>query len=561
MALLPEELKQVLTDSGFVSESDFNQTLETSRNLEKSISDILIFKGLISEQALGQLIAEYLKVPYISLKSKSIPLELLQKIPEKLARAYRIIPFWENENEFHIAMEDPKNFEALERIRRSTSKTIIPHYISPPDLSQALNQYKKEIKKEFSQILTEHIKKTGRVNQEDITKVAVDLPVIKILDTILEYAIAERTSDIHIETLQNALAIRFRIDGQLKDIIKLPKEIQPAIIARIKILSQLKIDEHRIPQDGRFKFTFADQSLALRVSIIPSFYGENAVMRLLFESNRPLSLEEVGLVGQQLNHLRSNIKKPHGMILVTGPTGSGKTTTLYSILNILNSIKVNICTVEDPIEYGIHRVNQIQVNPDTGLTFAAGLRALLRHDPNIIMVGEIRDQETAEMAIHASLTGHLVLSTLHTNDAAGAIPRLLDMDIEGFLVASTVNVVIAQRLVRRLCPICIVRIEPDQVTINLFAKYRPQVKKISIFKSQGCDECNHSGYKGRIGIFEVLEVSGKIRELITQKISGDKILAQAQKEGMTLMIEDGLDKASSGLTTIEEVIKAVRDIE
>lgn len=561
MSLLPEDLKTILVDSGFVSESDFNRALTNAQNLEKPISDILIFHGLISEQAMGQLISEHLNVPFVSLKSKSIPLKTLKIVPEQLARAHRMIPFFETDQDLHVAMEDPKNFEALERIRRLTKKKIIPHYISPPDLSLSLNQYKKEIKNEFNQIISEHVKKTGKVKEEDIAKAAVDLPVIKILDTIMEYAIAERTSDIHIETLEDALAIRFRIDGQLRDIIKLPKGIQPALVARIKILSKLKIDEHRIPQDGRFKFTFADQSLALRVSIIPSFYGENVVMRLLFESSRPLSLEEIGLTGQQLQTLRDNIKKPHGMILVTGPTGSGKTTTLYSVLNILNTISVNICTVEDPIEYGIRRVNQIQVNPDTGLTFAAGLRALLRHDPNIIMVGEIRDQETAEMAIHASLTGHLVLSTLHTNDAAGAIPRLLDMGVEGFLVASTVNLIVAQRLVRRLCQICISRIEPDKITTDLFTKYRPQVKKVSVFKSPGCDECNHSGYKGRIGIFEILEVSSKIRELVTKKASGDQILDQAKLEGMTLMVEDGLDKASSGLTTIEEVIKAVRDIE
>lgn len=559
MSLLPEELKTILVQSGFVSEDNFNKALTTAKTLEKSVDDILIFHGVISEQALGQLISEHLNVPYISLKSKSIPLEVLKSVPEKLARAHRMIPFMITDTEFHIAMEDPKDFEALQIIQRLTKKKIVPHYISSADLSSSLNQYKKSIKKEFAKIMKEHVKQTGKVAKADIAKAAVDLPVIKILDTILEYAIAERASDIHIETLHNALAVRFRIDGRLHDIIKLPKEIQPAVLARIKILSQLKIDEHRIPQDGRFKFIYADTSLALRVSIIPSFYGENVVMRLLFESTRPLSLEEIGLVGKQLNILRQNIKKPHGMILVTGPTGSGKTTTLYTVLNILNSIEVNICTVEDPIEYGIHRVNQIQVNPNTGLTFAAGLRALLRHDPNIIMVGEIRDQETAEMAIQASLTGHLVLSTLHTNNAAGAIPRLLDMNIEGFLVASTVNLVIAQRLVRRLCPACIKRVEPNQTANNLFKKYRPQVKKITIFKSEGCEECHNTGYKGRIGIFEILEVSAKIRDMITQKVSGDKILEQAQKEGMTMMIENGLDKVSSGLTTIEEVIRAVRD--
>lgn len=559
MAAPNEKLRKILIDSGFVTESEFDEADHTSQVLQRPVADILIFKGVISEEALGQLIAESLKVPYVSLKSKSIALETLQIIPENQARVHRMIPFEQTEKTLSVAFEDPKNFESVEIVRRATKLKIVPHYIMPADLTQALTQYKKEIKSVFADILSENIKKTSRSKQSDIAKVASDLPIVKILDTILGYAIAERASDIHTETLHDSLLIRFRIDGRLRDIISLPKTIQPAIVARIKILSQLKIDEHRVPQDGRFKFTYADQSLALRVSIIPSFYGENIVMRLLFESARPLSFEELGLTGAGLSVLRKNSKKPHGMILVTGPTGSGKTTSLYTVLTSLNSSQVNICTVEDPVEYGIHRVNQIQVNANTGLTFAAGLRALLRHDPNVIMVGEIRDLETAEMAIHASLTGHLVLSTLHTNSAIGAIPRLVDMGIEEFLLSSTLNVVMAQRLVRKLCPACVKRVPDDPTAKEVFAQFRPDIKKITVFKSEGCTECANSGFRGRIGIYEILEVNSEIRELITKKASVDKITEKAKEQGMISMIEDGLDKATAGLTTVEEVLKAVKD--
>ncbi len=556
---LPANLQDILVNSGFVSEADYLSAKEAADELERPIEDILIFRGIISEQALGQLIAEAQGVPFITLKTKSIPLEVLETVPENQARSYQIIPFEKTDTEISIAFTDPQNFESQEIARRATKLKIIPYYILPNDLTQALTQYKKGIKKVFADILSENIKKSTARTQTDITKVASDLPVVKILDTILEYAIAERASDIHVETLNNALMIRFRIDGNLRDIIALPKQIQPAIVARIKILGQLKIDEHRVPQDGRFKFSYADQSIALRVSIIPSFYGENIVMRMLFESARPLSLSELGMSGGALEIIRHNITRPHGMLLVTGPTGSGKTTTLYSILNMLNTTAVNICTVEDPIEYGIHRVNQIQVNPATGLTFAAGLRALLRHDPNIIMVGEIRDTETAEMGIHASLTGHLVLSTLHTNSAVGAIPRLIDMGVESFLLASTLNVVMAQRLVRRLCPSCIYRIADDPTATEVFGKYRPQIKKVTTFRSHGCHECGNTGFRGRISVYEVLEIDGDIRKLIVDNASADNILELAQKQGMTTMIEDGLDKVTAGLTTVEEVLRAVKE--
>jgi type IV pilus assembly protein PilB len=562
MNILPETLHQILTKSGFVSEEDFDRAAKTAHDLNKPVADILLFRGLINETTLGQLIAEYLQVPYINIGQKVIPLEVLELIPENLARSYHLIPFKKEGSLLYLAMEDPKDLEAQEVIRRKTGLKIIPYFITPPDFKHALSLYKRNIKKEFERIIAENVKKTDVVDKKkELAQVALELPVIEILNTILEYAVAERASDVHFERMEDNLIVRLRIDGILRDIISLPKSLHPSLLARIKILSNLKIDEHRIPQDGRFKFNIGrEESLSLRVSILPGFYGENAVMRLLFESARPLSLEELGLSGKNLEWVREEIKRPHGMILVTGPTGCGKTTTLYSILNILNRVEVKICTIEDPIEYDIHRLIQIQVNSKTGVTFASGLRSLLRHDPDIMMVGEIRDKETARIAVHAALTGHLVLSTLHTNDASGALPRFIDMGVEPFLLASTVNLIIAQRLVRRVCSACIEEYQPQEKMLSFFQReFGEKVMKQKFYRGKGCEECNRSGYKGRVGIFEVLVVNEKIRQLILSKSSSEEIQKEALKAGMVLMIEDGLNKIASGLTTIEEVLRVAED--
>src|SRR3989338_1912795 len=426
-------------------------------------------------------------------------------------------------------MENPEDFEAMEFAKRHTGLEIESYYSTRDDIVKALGQYKKGIKEDFEKIIAENIKRVAPgSDEEDLAKAAEKVPIVKIFDTILGYAISERSSDIHIEVQEGEVVVRFRIDGVLRDIVKFPRGIETALTARIKILSNLKIDEHRIPQDGRYKFLLDDDVVSLRISIIPGFFGENVVMRLLQETNRPLALEELGLTGKNLEVIRENITRPHGMILVTGPTGSGKTTTLYSVLNILNTIEVKICTIEDPIEYGINRFTQIQVNPKTGVEFSAGLRALLRHDPDIIMVGEIRDQETAEIAIHSALTGHLVLSTLHTNTAAGAIPRFIDMGVEDFLLASTLNVVIAQRLVRKICNSCISKFTPDEVVRKKLSKnLGVDLKDQRFYKGKGCDECNQKGYTGRIGIFEILDVGEKIRTLVTQRATSDAIQNQA----------------------------------
>lgn len=566
MKILPEELKAILLKSGFISEGDIDSAIKAASQIDRPVGDILIFRGLITDQALSQLIAEYYKVPYISLKNKAIDQSVLEIIPENMARSYRMIPFEKEVNTLKIAMEDPKDFEAVEQARRRSRLKVVPYLASTSDIAKALALYKRNIREVFEQIIAENLKKAvpdgkqAPKTGEDLARIAQDLPVIKILETLLQYAVAEGASDIHIEALQDSVVVRFRIDGILRDIITLPKALQKAIVARIKILSDLKIDEHRVPQDGRFKFQVDEEVVSARVSIIPAFYDENISLRLLLESTRPLPLEELGLTGKNAKIISENLKKPYGLILITGPTGSGKSTTLYSILNMLNDPTVNIWTIEDPIEYGINRVNQAQINPVTGFSFASGLRSLLRHDPNVMMVGEIRDNETVEMAIHSALTGHLVLSTLHTNSAAGAIPRFLDMGAEGFLVASTINVVIAQRLIRKICTACIIKYKPTDLELSVFKeKFHGRIEKQEFYKGKGCAECSGSGYKGRVGIFEALAVSPAIQELTLKRASSDAIEQQAFKEGMVSMLEDGLDKISAGITTVEEVMRAVRE--
>jgi len=557
--LAPALLRDIVIKSGFVSEKDLGDAEKSATDLGKSIEDVLIYRSLISEDVLGHLIADSFKAPFIKLSQKIIPTDVLKLLPEEASRTFHIIPFAKEDGTLHLAMEDPTDLEAREFAKRKTGMNLKVFYASSIDLNIAIGQYKRNIKEVFTKIIEENIEKSPS-DTDDVVKLAEDLPVIKILDTILEYATSESASDIHMEIMESQFLIRFRVDGLLRDVLSLPKKIHAAIIARIKILAQLKIDEHRIPQDGRFKFKIKDSFVALRVSILPGFFGENVVLRILPESARPLSLEELGIAGHNLEIVKRNIKKPHGMILVTGPTGSGKTTTLYAVLNILNTIKVNICTIEDPIEYGMNRITQIQVNPKAGLDFAAGLRALLRHDPNIIMVGEIRDEETAKIAVHSALTGHLVLSTLHTNDSAGAIPRFLDMGVEGYLVASTVNVIVAQRLIRKICPNCIVEYQPEKAIITkLTEDLGLDLKSQKFYKGQGCEECHMSGFLGRIGIYEVLPVSEAIRVLTSEKSSADKIQKAAEEEGLITMLHDGINKVAAGLTTIEEVLKAVKE--
>ena len=566
MHIPKEEFKKVILKSGIVNKDEYEKSEKEAKHSNIAIENVLIGDGLITEKYLTEILSEYLDVPLADLSNEKIKFKDLELISETDAKKKRVIIFGKEKEFLKVAMVDPLNLQTIEFIKAKTRMPLKIFLAGRNDLKSAWKKYKKDIGKEFHNIIKRNIEKTSS-SKGDLTKIAQDLPIISILDTIIDYAIAHNSSDIHIEIFEKKVLIRYRIDGILRDIVELPILVHAALIARVKILSSLQIDEHLSPQDGRFKFKAEDQSVSIRVSIMPTFHGEKAVMRILAGSVRPLSLTELGLSEYNLKIVKNNIKKTQGMILVTGPTGSGKTTTLYSILHLLNSPEVNICTIEDPIEYDIPRINQTQVNLKSGITFAEGLRSFLRQNPNIIMIGEIRDKKTLQMAIHASLTGHLVLSTLHTNNASLAIPRLIDMGAEPFLIASTINIIIAQRLVRKNCHKCLSSQKIDtetlgiikkQLSLNTHSKFDINMFDTT-YKTKGCKSCNNSGYRGQLGIFEVLEITQNIKQMIIQKASGDEIKDTAFKERMIPMFEDGLEKIQTGQTTITEILRAVRE--
>ncbi|MEN9558696.1 MAG: hypothetical protein RL141_1065, partial [Candidatus Parcubacteria bacterium] len=494
-----------------------------------------------------------------------------ERIPESYAKSRSVVLFAydDTSHEGSVAMTDPNDFETLMYLRQKLHASwLTVHLTTSRSIKFALKTYRKEISEEFNQIIQENIKASAGLHGMagvGVEKLVEAVPIVRILDTILEQAANLGVSDIHFEPFRDKLIIRYRLDGILQEMLSLPKEIGPVLVARIKIVSNMQIDVHSAPQDGRFRFPLEDQFMDVRVSVIPTFHGEKAEMRLLKGSLRPLSLSELGLFREKLAILTDAVKKPHGLILVTGPTGSGKTTTLYAVLEILNTPKVNITTIEDPIEYDIPRVNQTQVNVKAGLTFAGGLRTLVRQNPDIIMIGEIRDGETADIAINAALTGHLLLSTLHTNDAPTAIPRLTDLGVKPFLLASTLNVVVAQRLVRRLCTSCITATTLTEESKKLLEE---GLKRVDVtlealpstsYTSKGCSICGFTGYRGQIGLYEVLHVNDAIRALITENAATYLIRKEAQKAGMKTLFEDGLEKVSSGLTSLEEVIRVASE--
>jgi len=564
MSLDNRAIEEIVKKAGTIDEEKLAEAKETASQMGKSLKRVLSEKNLIGDKDLAQLISSYFGVNFVDLKDIKIPKEVLKYVPEELARSSKAVPYELSEDggTLYLAMTDPKDLSVIDSVRKETGLTVEPAYTTSESLKEGLAQYRRDIKEEFARIIKETTAKET-VKEDELREIAEEVPVVKALETILVHAVAEKASDIHIERMENQIMVRFRVDGILRDVINLPLEMHSALVARVKILGDLKIDEHRQPQDGRFKFDAKDDTVALRVSIIPAFRGENVVLRLLEESARPMSLTELGFEGRNKEVIEEVIQQPNGMVLSTGPTGSGKTTTLYSILNILNTPKVKICTIEDPVEYEISRVNQMQIRPKSGLTFAKGLRALLRHDPDNMMVGEIRDKETAEIAIHSALTGHLVLSTLHTNSAPSAIPRLLDMEVEPYLVSSTINVIIAQRLVRNICQSCTKEFKPKrelikQIANNVSEKKYEELKEKKFYKGVGCKRCNGTGYKGRSGIYEVLQNSSEISDLIIEKTSAEKIAQIAKKQGFVTMFEDGLNKALAGKTTLEEILRAVK---
>ncbi|MEK7635537.1 MAG: GspE/PulE family protein [Patescibacteria group bacterium] len=563
MHLLTEDIKKIIADSGLVKEKDFLAAQEEAERSNRMPLDILIGKGFIDEKYLTENIAKFFEVPVVNLSGIKISAEILELIPESYAKSRQVILFEFNKEakEGKLAMIDPEDFQTINYLMLKLNVWLDVYLVTPSDLKYGLRQYKKKINEEFGKIIENNINESiGIVGAVNISKMVGALPIITIVNTIIEHAVTMGASDIHFEPFENKLIVRYRIDGILNEILSLPPIIASILVARIKVITNLQIDVHNSPQDGRFRFPIEDQFIDIRVSIIPTFHGEKAEMRLLKGSLRPLTLYELGFSSDNLINLEIAIQKPRGMILVTGPTGAGKTTTLYAVLGILNTPKVNITTIEDPIEYDIVGVNQTQVNIKSGLTFAAGLKSLVRQNPDIIMIGEIRDSETADIAVNAALTGHRLLSTLHTNDAATAVPRLIDLKVPTFLIASTVNVVIAQRLARRICNSCVHSTKPTKEIVNIFKEYTKNTSvKLTlpsvIYQGQGCGACGFSGYRGQVGIFEIMYVSDEIRNLIIAKSPVNAIKKQAQRDGMRLMIEDGLDKIEKGLITVEEVLR------
>ncbi|OHA59751.1 MAG: hypothetical protein A2607_02270 [Candidatus Vogelbacteria bacterium RIFOXYD1_FULL_42_15] len=575
------QLKNFLLDSHLIAKTDLEAVEQEAEASHGRVEDLLLAKGLVTEDDLRRVKSHMLGIPFVDLKKEKVDKEILSLIPEPIARKHNIIAYHRTEAGLEVAMLDPLDLEAIDFLKKGLDVKILPRLTDSESIRELLLQYQKSLKAEFGDIISRELKvinqKEGgeEKDEAELKKLAEDLPVIKIVDALLSHAILQKASDIHIEPYEKELVIRYRLDGLLHDAMILPKEASAGVIARIKVLSNLRLDEKRLPQDGRFKIEDASQKVSFRVSILPTYFGEKIVMRLLPDTVSGFTLEGLGFHGPWLEKIQRATNSSVGMILVTGPTGSGKTTTLYTILDILNKPDVNISTVEDPIEYQLPRVNQTQVKPDIGLTFGSGLRALVRQDPDIIMVGEIRDKETANLAVNAALTGHLVLSTLHTNSAAGTIPRFLDMGAEPFLLVSTLNIVIAQRLVRKLVPelreeyfLSPAELKElgEKINLDLVLKALIDEKivpektvweKVPFYHSKSPKD--EEAFRGRIGIHEVLDVSRAIKDLIMKNATADEVNDQAKKEGMISMMEDGIFKAVMGITTIEEVYRATSE--
>lgn len=594
-------VEKLLKDAGKLSDDQLKGLKEQKAAEKKPLQDLVIQGSLITEKDLTKLYAKEVDMPYVELNPKELKREVLKLVPERIARQYNVVLFGvEDDGTKLLAMEDPDDIQAVNFLQKQLGDKIKVHVATSSNIQASIDQYRGSIGSELTKVATgddEESEEEEEISEEDL---AEDSPIAQTVNLLIEYAIRSNASDIHIEPRENHVIVRYRVDGVLREANKLPKKVHGALVSRIKILSNLKIDERRAPQDGRFKIQVGGGVYALRVSTLPITDGEKVVMRILDESSKASTLEDLGYWGVALDNINKAIAQPHGMILVTGPTGSGKSTSLFSVLSLLNKPSVNISTVEDPVEYKIPGANQTQVNPKAGMTFAAGLRALLRQDPNIIMVGEIRDSETAGLGVQAALTGHLVFATLHTNNAATCLPRLLDMGIEPFLIASTVRAVVGQRLVRRLCVDCRESITPDTATLKqiaeIFGTDTPAIMKQihhleeealkgGIGKSSGsksaptdslstsetkitrlwkahdggCDNCGHVGYKGRMGIYEVLANSTEIQRLIVANGTSESIQDQAIKEGMITMQLDGFIKALRGQTTVEEILRVTSE--
>ena len=591
MRVSDSTVEKLLQQGGIVTEPQLAELKVEAERSHRALQTVVIDEKIITDLKLTQMISEYINVPFIQIEPKDIPDEVLKKIPEHIARQYSVVLSQIDEaGVLSLAMEDPDDVQALNFIQKEIGYNIKVFLATKNNILDCLENYRGSMNEELDEVIAiqSDSNDVQAVKEDDF---AEDSPIAQTVNLLLEYAIKSDASDIHIEPREDFVQVRYRIDGVLKEVNKLPKNVSGALVSRIKILSNLKIDERRVPQDGRFKIKVSGKQYALRVSTLPIADGEKVVMRILDESNQAITLEQLGYWGKSLATIKDAMLQPNGMILVTGPTGSGKSTSLFSVLSELNTPDVNISTIEDPVEYKIPGVNQTQTNAKAGMTFASGLRALLRQDPNIIMVGEIRDTETANLGVQAALTGHLVFSTLHTNNAATCLPRLLDMGIEPFLIASTVKAVIGQRLVRRLCTQCRQQYTPDQTELDSIEKsfnITPEVLErlhkldeqaaseniggdaplattdttiTTLWKQkpEGCDDCGHTGFRGRIGIYETLGMSNTIQKLITSNATSNDIQDESVKEGMLTMQTDGLIKAFRGATTVEEVLRVTRE--
>ncbi len=565
-----DQLKTILVAEGLITPDSFDRLFEDADRKGQSIIDVLVTNHIAEAGYLNDVIAKALGVPRIKLAASTIDKDVLKLLPEAIARDRQAVIFHhEEDGTYDVAMVNPSDLETIEFLTTRLHERVKPFLATEDDLKQGFSVYGYEVEQDFKKIIEDNIR-TAVANQSgSMADVASQLPVVGIVDNILSYAMASRASDIHIEILEDATFIRYRIDGILYEMMSMTKAIHPAIVARLKLLSGLKIDEHYAPQDGRFRYKVGNETIDVRVSVIPTFYGEKVEMRLLESSQKPLSLEELGMSPDAVKLVAEGLKKAYGMILSCGPTGSGKSTTLYALMNILNKPQVNVTTIEDPIEYNMRYVNQTQINPQAGITFASGLRSLLRQDPNIIMVGEIRDAETADIAVQAALTGHLILSSLHTNDAPTAIPRFFDLNVPPYLVASVLDLIIAQRLVRKICPSCIYSYDADASLASIIQTQRqelgiPDEDTVSVpktlYRGKGCAVCGMTGYIGRAGIFEIIEVTDSIKRTIdSAHFNIDALRAEARRGGMMTMFEDGLRKVELAETTIEEVLRVIRE--
>ncbi len=548
-----KSLYTALSELEIIDTQALKECFEQSNAAHTSAEEVLLQKGLINEETLGKIIGDLLSKPYVNLSEVAIEDAVLKIIPELVAESQETIAFRVDEKGLAIATSNPKNTQFFSLLSIKTGLPLQVYYSTKAGIRKALSLYTKDVTTAFDEIIARNVAEVkNNKNAEP--------PIIKIVDTILDYADESGASDVHIEPLEEITLVRFRIDGVLHDVIKLPLDLDPQIVTRIKVMANLRTDEHQRAQDGKIVYKKGNGDLDIRVSIAPITRGEKIVMRLLSESSRSFSLSDLGFSPADLKKVERAYLEPHGMILSTGPTGSGKTTSLYSILKLLNKRDINIMTIEDPVEYQMDNVNQMQVNPKAELTFAKGLRSIVRQDPDIILIGEIRDEETADIAVNSAMTGHLVLSTLHTNDAATTFPRLVDMNVEPYLIASTITVIIGQRLARKICTKCkISETIPFDTLEQQIQKYVPKNTDFVCYKGKGCPICHNTGFMGRIAIFEVLEVTDEIRTAVTERKNASEIQKLAMKLGMTTMLQDGVEKVKQGITSIDELLRVIKE--